>query len=95
MSIPYIRKLMVAAAFALLSCIASADPLDINTASAEELQALQGIGPSKAAAIVTYRQEHGPFQSVDDLVNVSGVGEKTLDSIRNDITAGESAQPAQ
>lgn len=57
----------------------------VNEASSEELQTLQGIGPAKAEAIIQYRDENGPFQQVEDLLNVSGIGEKTLDNIRDDI----------
>ena len=64
-------------------------PVDINTATAEELQQLMGIGPVLAQAIVDYRAEHGPFASVDELLEVSGIGETKLDNIRNDITLGE------
>ena len=57
----------------------------INSASSDVLQQLQGIGPAKAEAIIAYREEHGPFQSVEDLLNVSGIGEKSLEKIKNDI----------
>lgn len=57
--------------------------LNINTATAEELTSLPNIGPSRAAAIVDYRDSAGPFGSVDDLKNVSGIGEKITDSIRD------------
>lgn len=57
--------------------------LDINTATAEEFTALPNIGPSRAAAIVDYREREGPFASVDDLQNVGGIGEKITDSIRD------------
>ena len=63
--------------------------VDINAASAEELQQLMGIGPVLAQAIVDYRAEHGPFESVDELLEVSGIGEAKLDNIRNDVTLGE------
>ena len=49
-------------------------PLDLNSASAEQLDALPGIGPATAAKIVAFRQEHGPFQSVADLDAVPGIG---------------------
>lgn len=55
----------------------------INTASKEDLESLNGIGPSKAEAIINYRDEHGFFQSIEDLLNVSGIGEKTLENIRD------------
>ena len=64
-------------------------PVDINTATAEELQQLMGIGPVLAQAIVDYRAEHGPFASAEELLEVSGIGETKLDNIRNDITLGE------
>ena len=57
----------------------------INSASVEELQKLKGIGPAKAEAIVSYREENGPFQTVEDLLEVSGIGEKTLENIKDDI----------
>ena len=63
-------------------------PIDINTATAEELQQLMGIGPVLAQAIVDYRAEHGPFASVDELLEVSGIGEAKLDNIRSDVTIG-------
>lgn len=58
-------------------------PLDLNTATQEELESLPGIGPSKAADILAYRDSHGPFLSLDDLVNVPGIGEVTVDSLRD------------
>lgn len=55
------------------------DPLiDINTAGAPELESLPGVGPALAARILAQRQAKGPFRSVRDLLEVSGVGEKTL-----------------
>ena len=62
--------------------------ININTASQSQLETLPGIGPVKAAAIVAYRQEHGAFKSVEDLVKVSGIGKKTLETIQAHITVG-------
>jgi competence protein ComEA len=59
--------------------------VNINTASAEQLEALPGIGGVTAERIVSYRTENGPFASVDDLVKVKGIGSKTLDKIRGQI----------
>lgn len=54
------------------------EPLDMNTATAEELTELPGIGESLADRIIAYRETHGPFTSLEDLLNVSGIGEKKL-----------------
>ncbi|QKS70837.1 helix-hairpin-helix domain-containing protein [Paenalkalicoccus suaedae] len=59
------------------------DKININVATDSELQTLPGIGPSKAQSIVTYREENGAFQSVEDIVYVSGIGEKSLESLRD------------
>ena len=58
-------------------------PININTAAATELESLPGIGPVLAGGIVKYRQEHGPFEKVDDLAEVSGIGPKRLAAIRS------------
>lgn len=63
--------------------------LDLNRATVEELITLPGIGPVLAARIVAWREDHGPFQSVDDLRQVSGIGEKTLERIRDLVTVGK------
>ena len=55
----------------------------LNTATAEELETLPNIGPSRAKAIIEYRDKNGPFASVDDLTNVSGIGTGILESIRD------------
>lgn len=67
------------------SARASNGTIKLNTASAEELQELNGIGPSKAEAIISYREENGPFTSVEQLTEVPGIGEKTLDQLRDQI----------
>ncbi len=54
----------------------------INTASEQEISQLPGIGKTKAQAIIAYREEHGPFQKTEDLLNVTGIGEKTLEKIK-------------
>lgn len=57
-------------------------PLDLNTATQEALESLPGIGPTKAEDIIAYRDLHGRFASVDELTNVSGIGEVTVESLR-------------
>ena len=55
-------------------------PVNVNSANAEEIaEALKGVGMSKAEAIVSYRSEHGQFKHVDELVNVKGIGIRTVD----------------
>lgn len=56
--------------------------LNMNLAEQAEWETLPGIGPAKAEAIISYREESGPFQQVDDLINVPGIGEKTLETLR-------------
>lgn len=60
--------------------------ININTATSEELQTLPGIGEVKAAAIIAYREEHGAFSDISEIINVSGIGEKTFENIRGRIT---------
>lgn len=60
--------------------------INVNIATAEELQKITGIGPAKAAAIISYREENGPFQKVEDLLNVTGIGEKSLEKMKDEIT---------
>jgi competence protein ComEA len=56
--------------------------IDLNRATADELDALPGVGPAIAQAIVDYRDQHGPFATVDDLLDVRGIGEAKLEDIR-------------
>ena len=63
----------------------SKQQIHLNQATQDELETLNGIGPSKAQAIVDYREENGPFQSIEEVLEVSGIGEKTLASFEEDI----------
>ncbi len=63
--------------------------LNINTATAEELTRLSGIGEKKAAEIIAYRQKNGSFSDCTELMRVSGIGEKTFAEIQDEITVGE------
>ena len=63
-------------------------PLDLNRATAEQLQTLPGIGPAIAQRIVDYREEHGAFETKEALMEVSGIGQKRFDAIASMITVG-------
>lgn len=65
---------------------APAAPVNLNTASSEELQTLSGVGPATAAAIIEYRAQNGGFRSVDDLDQVPGIGPKTMEELRDAVT---------
>lgn len=79
--------------FGLSSAALAAEPVDVNTASAEQLaEALNGVGEAKAEAIVAYRESNGPFKHIDELINVRGIGMATVDKNRDMIRIeGESA----
>jgi competence protein ComEA len=62
---------------------AEAGPVDLNTASADELDTLPGVGPATAAAIIEHREGHGPFRSVEELLEVPGIGEAKLAQLRD------------
>ena len=90
----------------VLGCLLAAGPalaaakaaptgkVNVNTASAEQLTALPGVGPKLAARIVEHRQKEGAFHSVQDLLNVKGIGEKNLAKIQGYVTLGDAARPA-
>jgi competence protein ComEA len=80
---------MLAAGLFAGSAVWAAEPVNVNTATAEEIAGnLKGIGLSKAQAIVAYREANGAFTHVDELVNVKGIGLKTLDQNRDMILLG-------
>ena len=64
-------------------------PVNINTATAEELDVLPGIGPALAGRIIAYREAHGPFTEAEQLLEVSGIGEAVLDGLRDQIVLEE------
>jgi competence protein ComEA len=80
-----ISALLTAAAWA-------AGPVNVNTASAEEIaDSLKGVGLSKARSIVAYREANGSFLHVDELVNVKGIGLRTVDQNRDLIIVSEAS----
>ena len=84
---------LLVAGFALNMLTAQA-AVDLNSATAADLQDVTGIGPKKAEAIVEYRKKNGQFKSVDDLDKVPGFGKSTVDKVRNDLTVGASQKKA-
>jgi competence ComEA-like helix-hairpin-helix protein len=66
-------------------------PINLNTASATELEQVPGIGPSTAGKIVQMRKSYGAFKSVDDLLAIKGIGKKRLDKMRKYVTVGKAA----
>ena len=63
--------------------------IDLNVASVDLLDTLPGIGPALATAIVTFREEHGPFESVEEITEVSRIGPATYEKIRDLVTVGD------
>ena len=59
--------------------------VNINSATKEQLESLDGVGPVKAQAIIDYRKKNGPFKSLEDVKKVDGVGDATFDKVRKDI----------
>ncbi len=60
--------------------------VNVNKANSAQLQTLNGIGPSKAGEILKYRKSHGSFKTVDELVNVKGIGPKTLQDMKSQVS---------
>ena len=79
-------KVVLLTLLLLMCSVVSAAQIDINSASAEVIaKNLKGIGPSKAAAIVRFRDANGPYEKIADLSRVKGVGKKTLDANKENI----------
>ena len=63
--------------------------VDVNSASQKDFASLNGIGDKKAADIVAFRKNHGCFKSIEDLVKVKGIGKKTIDKNKKNLTLGK------
>ncbi|MES2369594.1 MAG: helix-hairpin-helix domain-containing protein [Pseudomonadota bacterium] len=62
--------------------------VNINTATQSELEAVKGLGPAKAKAIITYREAHGSFKSLDELDNVKGFGSSSVEKLKEELSVG-------
>ena len=84
------KRIMIVLMFLMSMMLAggayAGDMLNVNTATATQLETIKGIGPKTAAAIVAYRTEHGDFSSVDALTAVKGIGDKKLMKIAGGLT---------
>ncbi|MCF6208681.1 MAG: helix-hairpin-helix domain-containing protein [Ghiorsea sp.] len=84
------KRIMIVLMFLMSMMLAggayASDMLNVNTATAVQLETIKGIGPKTAAAIVAYRTEHGDFSSVDALTAVKGIGDKKLMKIAGGLT---------
>ena len=90
------RRLFVLLVLAFGFSIAFAEPVDINSANAEQIsEAMVGVGKVKAAAIVQDREQNGQFTSIDDLARVKGIKSSIIDKNRDKITIGQAAQPTE
>ena len=74
------------AAFMAMGSAWAGSLVNLNTATVKELQHVEGIGAITAARIVAYRNEHGQFKNVDDLLQVKGIGKKTLAKVKDELT---------
>jgi competence protein ComEA len=79
------KSLYFALFFILFFAVSAFSQININTAATEQLTSLKGIGPVKAEAIVRYRTDNGLFQSIDEIKNVPGIGEKIFAQIKDEI----------
>ena len=86
-----VRSLLITIMLLAVGPFAQAmEPVDINQADAVTLaRVISGIGVKKAQAVIAYREQHGLFQSVEELANVKGIGPKTIEKNREILTIGE------
>jgi len=82
--------MVVLLALAVAGPLLAQAPVNVNTATASELQAIKGIGPKTAQSIIDYRTEHGDFNSINDVTRVKRIGPKTLQKM---IDSGAGLQP--
>ncbi|MBI2969752.1 MAG: ComEA family DNA-binding protein [Gammaproteobacteria bacterium] len=84
------RKLAFAVLLSIPFALFAAQAVNINTADKETLMSIKGIGEKRAEAIIAYREQYGPFKSVEQLLEVQGVGNAILDENRDNLTITDS-----
>ena len=85
-----LQSLFLALLLAVPVYLAAADRININTATKEELMSeIKGVGEKRAEAIIVYREQNGAFKSIEELANVSGVGQSIVDANRDALSVGE------
>ena len=80
------NKLMLLVIGFVMASFSALAAVNVNTATQEQLESLNGIGPAKAKAIIDYRQKNGGFKTLEDLDKVPGIGEGVLGKIKSDVT---------
>ena len=81
------KLLKVALVLVGLTSLPAFAAVNINTATESELEAVKGVGPAKAKAIITYREAHGNFKSLDELDNVKGFGKASVEKLKGELSA--------
>ena len=87
-----LKTVILAAMLSLSLSLSAAQAVNINTAGKAELMSVRGIGEKRAEAIIAYRDQNGPFKSVDDLESVQGIGPAILKDNRDSLTVGDVAK---
>ncbi|MHB1076236.1 ComEA family DNA-binding protein [Thiobacillus sp.] len=82
------KLVMVALVLGGLMGLPAYAAVNINTATQSELEAVKGLGPAKAKAIITYREAHGSFKSLDELDNVKGFGSASVEKLKGELSVG-------
>jgi competence protein ComEA len=88
------KLLLILASVVAFSTHPAFAAVDINTATAAQLESVNGIGPKKAEAIIEYRKKNGHFKSVDELENVKGLGKASIDKMRDELAIGATKKTA-
>lgn len=86
------NRLLSAVVLALFTSLPALAAVDLNSAGQAELEAVKGIGPSKAKAIIAYREKNGGFKSVDELAKVKGFGKASVDKLKGEFEVGGQAK---